>query len=430
MATEVYACNQDDPKKFHNNLKNSDGAVVAGKQIRRSRPAGVYSLGLLALLCVVWTAGPVYANEVPASKTYLKNKYSTVLITVKWKYELSMPMCHLDTDELKKGVYEKLEREELDKTPGNVYDRTMAMLKKKPMSYIDASRDLTFKEYEPRARQIGSGFLINDKGYIVTCAHVVSVSEKQLDKVYGRHIPAEEIGKDITKLKLKLPELKKLSDYHDLKLSKRIKEALSKAMNKHGKADMESTISVFLKRPTDEPQKAPKKFEASVVELGKPEEGEKDVAVIKIEGKDLPHGIPMGDESDVQVGEKLFVMSFPLMASLVDFDESNPFVPTITGGIMSAKKKGHRGWTILQTDASMAGGSSGGPIFDTKGKVIGIIAGANIDRLRGDVGIHWGVPATVVKEFLGRANAKWIEDVKDVDEPALENKVRTPAPSQ
>jgi ribose transport system ATP-binding protein len=46
--------------------------------------------------------------------------------------------------------------------------------------------------------------------------------------------------------------------------------------------------------------------------------------------------------------------------------------PTMTAGLVSAKKTMQGGWDVFQTDAAMTHGNSGGPVFNEKGEVIGI----------------------------------------------------------
>ena len=106
-----------------------------------------------------------------------------------------------------------------------------------------------------------------------------------------------------------------------------------------------------------------------------------DVAIIKLKGKDISQypGVPMVTSSEVKEGQQTLVVGFPGLVSGQDpkagflLDETVSSVrPTITRGIISAIKQDTFGQILLQTDASIEHGNSGGPAFNYKGDVIGI----------------------------------------------------------
>jgi len=92
-----------------------------------------------------------------------------------------------------------------------------------------------------------------------------------------------------------------------------------------------------------------------------------DVAVIKVDGKDLPSA-EMGNSDELRVGQTVFAIG-------------NPFGlaggPTVTKGVISAVKRSVRSdrgliENLVQTDASINPGNSGGPLVDTHGRVVAI----------------------------------------------------------
>lgn len=88
-----------------------------------------------------------------------------------------------------------------------------------------------------------------------------------------------------------------------------------------------------------------------------------DVAVIKIEAKDLPF-VKVGNPEGTHVGEWVVAIGAP-------YGLDN----TVTAGIVSAKSRSLPGDTavpFIQTDAAVNPGNSGGPLFNLKGEVIGI----------------------------------------------------------
>ena len=115
-----------------------------------------------------------------------------------------------------------------------------------------------------------------------------------------------------------------------------------------------------------------------------------DVAVIKIEAKDLPV-VQLADSDAVRVGQFAFAIGAPFK---LDY--------TFTYGVVSGKGRSKllatSGYSIsdyLQTDASINPGNSGGPLCDIDGKVIGMNTLINgINR-----GLGFAIPSNMVKEI-------------------------------
>ncbi len=113
-----------------------------------------------------------------------------------------------------------------------------------------------------------------------------------------------------------------------------------------------------------------------------------DLAIVKIEGKDLP-ALPWGDSAKLQVGEPVLAVG-------------NPFglTSTVTQGIVSALGRGRMGITeyedFIQTDAAINPGNSGGALVNGKGELIGINT-AIFSRSGGYQGIGFAVPTSMAR---------------------------------
>jgi serine protease Do len=105
-----------------------------------------------------------------------------------------------------------------------------------------------------------------------------------------------------------------------------------------------------------------------------------DVAVVKIEARDLPK-LPLGDSSKVRVGEWVLAIGSP-------FGLEN----TVTAGIVSAKSRDTGDYLpFIQTDVAVNPGNSGGPLLNTAGQVIGINSQI-FSRSGGYMGISFAIP--------------------------------------
>ena len=87
-----------------------------------------------------------------------------------------------------------------------------------------------------------------------------------------------------------------------------------------------------------------------------------DVAVLKIEAKGLPT-VPLGDTRNLKVGEWVIAIGEPYGLE-----------STVTAGVVSAKGRNidENGVQFIQTDVAVNPGNSGGPLFNTRGEVVGI----------------------------------------------------------
>lgn len=125
-----------------------------------------------------------------------------------------------------------------------------------------------------------------------------------------------------------------------------------------------------------------------------------DVALLKIDGNNFPY-IPLGSSDDVIIGEWVIALGNPFGL----FDVSSK--PTVTVGVVSAidmdfTVEGRSYQDMIQTDASINGGNSGGPLVNSLGQCIGIntfIFSAN-EYTKGSIGIGFAIPTSRVKKIL------------------------------
>jgi serine protease Do len=115
-----------------------------------------------------------------------------------------------------------------------------------------------------------------------------------------------------------------------------------------------------------------------------------DIALLKIDAKHDLAVAPLGDSSDLRVGEWVMAIGNPF-----GFDH------TVTAGIVSAKGRFIPGnyEDFIQTDASINPGNSGGPLIDLRGNVIGVNC-AIYTHTGQSMGIGFAVPIDLVKEEL------------------------------
>jgi serine protease Do len=130
-----------------------------------------------------------------------------------------------------------------------------------------------------------------------------------------------------------------------------------------------------------------------------------DIAVIKIDAKDLPT-IPMGDSDKLQVGEYVLAIGNPFGLN-----------QTVTMGIVSAVGRADVGIAeyedFIQTDAAINPGNSGGALVNVRGELIGINT-AIFSQSGGYMGVGFAVPSNMAKSVMdnlvksGKVTRGWL----------------------
>ena len=130
-----------------------------------------------------------------------------------------------------------------------------------------------------------------------------------------------------------------------------------------------------------------------------------DIAVVRVDGD---HLVPaeFGDSDKLKVGQPVLAIGNPL---------GLPGGPTVTSGVVSSLRRNIRlgegdGLPVIQTDAAVNPGNSGGPLVDLNGRVIALNA-ATIPYAEG---IGFAVPINAALEVArqivehGRAQRPWL----------------------
>jgi S1-C subfamily serine protease len=114
-----------------------------------------------------------------------------------------------------------------------------------------------------------------------------------------------------------------------------------------------------------------------------------DVAVVRVNAQNLPIA-PIGDSDKLEVGQSAIAIGNPLGLER-----------TVTAGVVSAVNRNPRGISLdglIQTDAAISPGNSGGPLVDSHGRVIGIntavLSGA------GASGLGFAIPINLANDVV------------------------------
>ncbi len=122
-----------------------------------------------------------------------------------------------------------------------------------------------------------------------------------------------------------------------------------------------------------------------------------DIAILKIEGENIPHA-RLGTSDDLIIGEWSIALGNPYAFLIKDSK------PSVSVGVISAVNRdfaenqdGKIYRRMIQTDAAINQGNSGGPLVNINGEVIGINSFI-FSESGGNIGIGFAIPINRVKE--------------------------------
>lgn len=333
------------------------------------------------------------------------NKPGIVIVETTWTADVTVPDIDFDEQALFDYVLGQVDSGALsaDMTDEELLNVLIAELATNPQYYVYALP--ADRETSMDSSVYGSGFIVTEDGSVLTNAHVVKKSEDEL-----RTQMAIEAGSSFL-----LDDLQAFEDYLGVDLPTEYEDLF-----------LETTASLYeqymtVTSPEQESQmylvnvdgKLSDPVSVETVEVGDPidmmEETGKDVAVLKVNEKNLPT-VALGDDADLKDGEQAIALGYPAVATFdPGFDLTN-LAPTLTQGTISSQKTMEGGWKVIQTDATISGGSSGSPLFNSKGEAVGIntFGATELNEETGQVetqpGYNYAIPMSVAKEFLDKAN--------------------------
>jgi S1-C subfamily serine protease len=130
-----------------------------------------------------------------------------------------------------------------------------------------------------------------------------------------------------------------------------------------GETGVDHQCGYFLHKPgpvTETP------LEAQIYKIGR-SESDPDLAILAVESNTIP--CLEFEQLPAEEGEEIQVIGYPTASDQIDIDSSKYYAPTFNTGRIS-RIAPH----ILQVDAPITTGNSGGPVVSQRGKVLGVVA--------------------------------------------------------
>ncbi|MGZ8539821.1 MAG: S1C family serine protease [Chitinophagaceae bacterium] len=362
-----------------------------------------YILSFIGLIVIFLTNQQGQGQLISAEQNYAGNSPAVVMVQTVFsatvyvnKVEMNERKFNLLVDSVKK----------LD-TAGTMFsaeeklDIVVKALYNNPFRFFSATTEYFRQKH--RILSSGTGFFVTGDGYLVTNAHIID-----RDSAFIRRKFTLSTFQEVTEANIRA-----LQSSWNMTLNDEQRNLLNNAysviysqVSSMILFDLQREIYVQFRLDSNEEQVITRRIPAKVIIKGQSMPG-KDVALLKVDSvQELPT-LPLAKTGIARIGEQVFVYGYPDPVTANSFlaKETN-IEPTLTTGIVSAIKKSVGGWPVIQVDAVITHGSSGSPVCNNKGEVIGLATFGSLEQKTGSLaaGFNFAIPASIIKDFLDSVN--------------------------
>jgi hypothetical protein len=242
-------------------------------------------------------------------------------------------------------------------------------------------------------RESGTGFLVSPRGWVVTNAHVVFVAQDPPRGWLSSHLVEKAFRAECLPAVLASRGLAP-GDRPD------VEDGLVREVVEGTPADrvtLEPAVSVVLQNGI--------RLAARIAKYNPPLAGEamsgRDLALLRVEAADMPT-LPLGDSGRLKIGDRLSAIGFPgVVMSHELLNASAKVQASVTHGAVSGFKQDRANQPVIQTDAAAEAGTSGGPVVDAAGRVIGVMTAITEGEGGTVQGFNFIIPVAALRDFLG-----------------------------
>lgn len=341
------------------------------------------------------------AQKLTAVQNYGVNRPGVVMIRTVFSADVYVNNMRLDSRNFNHLLdsLQKIDSSGAIYTPEQKLDIVLTEISNHPNRFFKSSLDYIKQPEEITSS--GTGFLITSDGYVATNCHLID-----RDKAFIRRQFILSAFQQITEANISAFENAWATRFSDQQRTLLYNTYASVYARLFSMAlyDLKKDIFVEYSADSSNGSSVPVKKIAHVVVRGQPMPG-KDIALLKIDGDSSLPTLKIAKDDLPRVGEQLFVYGFPGPVTNNSYVSSESAIePTLTTGIVSALKKSVEGWPLIQMDANINRGSSGGPVCNEKGEVVGLTTFGSIENSGGlAAGLNFAIPVSILQEYLDSA---------------------------
>jgi serine protease Do len=359
---------------------------------------GVFITVLLILITGSLISG---AQQLTAVQNYGVNRPGVVMVRTVFSADVYINKMQLDSrhfDHLVDSI-QKVDSSGVIYSAEEKLNIVLKEINNHPNLFFKASMDY-IKEPE-EITSSGTGFLITGDGYVATNCHLIDRDNAFIRRQF--FLSAFQQITDANISALENAWATRFSEQQKSILNNTYASVYARLFSM-ALYDLTKDIYIEYSVDSDSGKTSSIKKSAHVIIKGQPMPG-KDIAILKMDGDSTLPTLTIAQDDLPKVGEQLFVYGFPGPVTNNNYVSTESAIePTLTTGIVSAIKNSVAGWPLIQMDANINRGSSGGPVCDEKGEVVGLTTFGSLENSGGlAAGLNFAIPVSILEEYLDSA---------------------------
>ncbi len=341
------------------------------------------------------------AQQLTAVQNYGVNRPGVVMVRTVFSADVYVNKIRLDSRHFNHLVdsIRKVDSSGVIYTAEEKLDIVLKEINNHPNLFFKASLDY-IKEPE-EITSSGTGFLVTADGYVATNCHLIDRDNAFIRRQF--FLSAFQQITDANISALENAWATRFSEQQKAILNNTYASIYARLFSM-ALYDLKKDIYIEYSVDTDSGKTSSIKKSAQVIIKGRPMPG-KDIAILKMDGDSTLPTLTIAQDELPKVGEQLFVYGFPSPVTNNNYVATESAIePTLTTGIVSALKNSVAGWPLIQMDANINRGSSGGPVCNEKGEVVGLTTFGSIETSGGlAAGLNFAIPVSILQEYLDSA---------------------------
>jgi len=338
------------------------------------------------------------AQAISAEQNYASNSPGVVMVQTVFSatvYVNKVAMNERRFEQLVDSVKRLDSSGEMLSAPAKL-DLVVKSLYNNPTRYFSATTE--YYRQQHRIYASGTGFFVTGDGYLVTNCHIID-----RDSQFVRRKFIQSTFQEVTEA-----NIRSLENSWQMTLTDEQRTQLANAYSVIY-TQVSSMIIFDLKREIyaqfrvdEEGKVVTRRLPAAVIIKGQPMPG-KDVAILKVDSVQQMPTLGLARDSLVRIGEPVLVYGYPEpVTSNTYLARETSVEPSLTAGVVSAIKKSIGGWPVIQMDAVITHGSSGSPVCNNRGQVIGLATFGSIDQAASNLasGFNFSIPSFMIRQYL------------------------------
>ncbi len=340
-------------------------------------------------------------QQLTAVQNYGVNRPGVVMVRTVFSADVYVNKIQLDARHFNRLIdsIRKIDSSGVIYTPEQKLDIVLKEIYNRPNRFFKASLDY-IKEPE-EITSSGTGFLVTADGYVATNCHLIDRDNAFIKRQFFLSAFQQITEANISALENAWAT--RFSEQQRAILNNTYASVYARLFSL-SLFDLKKDIYIEYSVDTDSGTTSSIKKSAQVIIRGQPMPG-KDIAILKMDGDSTLPTLKIAQDELPKVGEQLFVYGFPGPVTNNNYVATESAIePTLTTGIVSALKKSVAGWPLIQMDANINKGSSGGPVCNEKGEVVGLTTFGSIENSGGlAAGLNFAIPVSILEEYLDSA---------------------------